>query len=122
MTSPDDKSGIVGQANETDDFRHFVEDMARFTTAADNLKDEGFRIAFAEEHSLKPEEITEEDISAELSEERLYSETMAFWEMIRRARQLVARVESYANSILTHEYTSDCCPTRSRRSMTIETS
>jgi hypothetical protein len=68
--------------------------MARFTTAADQLADEEFRIAFAEEHDLNPEKITEEDILAELDEERLCEETMAFWEMIRRARQLIARGKS----------------------------
>jgi hypothetical protein len=76
------------------DLRRFVEDMARFITAADQLADEEFRSAFAEEHDLKPEKITEEDVLAELDEERLYGETMAFWEMIRRARRLLAAAKS----------------------------
>jgi hypothetical protein len=76
-----------------DTLRRFVEDMARFTTATDDLRNGEFRIAFAREHRLKPEEISEDEILAELSEERLYSETMTFWEMIRRARHLIARAE-----------------------------
>jgi hypothetical protein len=76
-----------------DALRLFVEEMARFSTATDDLRNEEFRIAFAREHRLKPEEISEDEILAELSEERLYNETMAFWEMIRRARHLIARAE-----------------------------
>jgi hypothetical protein len=93
MTSPDDQPR-AGTQNVVEDLRRFVEDMARFTTAADQLADEEFRIAFAEEHDLNPEKITEEDVLAELDEERLYGETMAFWEMIRRARQLLAGAKS----------------------------
>ena len=88
MTPPDNQPCAGTQY--VVDLRRFVEDMARFVTAADQLADEEFRIAFAEEHDLNPEKVTEEDVLAELDEERLYGETMAFWEMIRRARQLLA--------------------------------
>jgi hypothetical protein len=87
-----DDPRIDGVGNAVADFGHFVEDMARFTTVFDELQDDEFRAAFAKEHGLKPEEVGEDEVLAELSEERLYSETMTFWEMIRRARQLLARV------------------------------
>jgi len=87
-----DEPRIAEVRNAAGDFGRFVEDMARFTTVFDELQNEEFRVAFAKEHGLKPEEVGEEEVLAELSEERLYSETMTFWEMIRRARQLLARV------------------------------
>jgi len=90
VTTPDNE--LPTSANEDGAaLRRFVEDMARFTIGADQLADEEFRTAFAREQRLDPKEITEDDILAELGEERLYGETMAFWEMIRRARRLLAR-------------------------------
>jgi hypothetical protein len=94
MTSSNDDTCIADKTGATDDFRRFVEDMTRFTTALDDLEDPDFRIAFAKEHGLTAEEVTEDDILAEYSEERLHSETIAFWEMIRRARLLVDRSPS----------------------------
>jgi hypothetical protein len=94
MTSPNDDTGIANKASATDNFRRFVEDIARFRTALDDLQDPDFRIAFAKEHDLTAEAVTEDDVLAEYSEERLHSETIAFWEMIQRARLLVGRFPS----------------------------
>ena len=94
MTSPNDDTGIADKTGATDDFRRFVEDMTRFTTALDDLQDQDFRIAFAKEHGLTAEAVTEDDVLAEYSEERLHGETIAFWEMIQRARLLVGRSPS----------------------------
>jgi hypothetical protein len=90
MTSSTDGPRPDEEISSGDALRRFVEEMARFSTATDELRNEEFRIAFAREHRLKPEEITEDEVLAEISEERLYSETMTFWEMIRRARRLIA--------------------------------
>ena len=68
MTPSNDDSRPDPRAG-AEDFRRFVEDMARFTTAADDLADRGFRIAFANEHGLMPEEITEEDVRFNLPSE-----------------------------------------------------
>ena len=94
MTSPNDDTGIAYKTDATDNLRRFVEDMARFTTALDDLQDQNFRIAFAKEHGLTAEAVTEDDVLAEYSEERLHSESIAFWAMIRRARLLVGRSPS----------------------------
>jgi hypothetical protein len=91
MTSPNDDTGVAKKTGANDNFCRFVEDMTRFTTALDDLQDPDFRIAFAKEHGLTPEAVTEDDVLAEYSEERLHGETIAFWQMIRRARLLVGR-------------------------------
>ena len=94
MISPNDNPRAADKSGAADDFRRFVEEMARFTTALDDLQDTEFRDAFAKEYGLAPEAVTDEEVLAELSDDRLYSEMMAFWKMIRKARLLVARAAS----------------------------
>jgi hypothetical protein len=88
MTKEDDNARI-GEAQNIQQLRAFVEDMARLRVGEDDLADPFFRQMFAQEHDLDSADIAEDDLIDALDDERLHNETATLWEMIRRARILV---------------------------------
>jgi hypothetical protein len=86
-----DSDGKDSENSNCAALRTFVDDMARLRIGEDDLADPAYRAAFAQEHELDSADLTEDDVIDALDVDRLQNETAIFWEMVRRARTILAR-------------------------------
>jgi hypothetical protein len=76
----------------SDQFKEFVEELARLTVPEDDTEESrGRRAAAASESGTPISDLDESDIVASAEDAFLCSEALALWAMIRRARKLVGQ-------------------------------
>ena len=81
----------------SDEFRQFVEKLARLLVPEDDVEDIQERREHAARESGRPVgEVTDEDVIVNADDEFLCSETQALWRLIREARQLLKTSDAEA--------------------------
>jgi len=74
----------------SDEFRQFVEKLARLLVPEDEVEEMQERREQAARESGRPvDEVTDEDVIVNADDEFLCSETQALWRLIREARELL---------------------------------
>ena len=81
----------------SDEFRQFVEKLARLLVPEDDVEDIQERREHAARESGRPiGEVTDEDVIVNADDEFLCSETLALWRLVREARELLKTSDAEA--------------------------